>query len=115
MKILLWLDDARIPYGSDWLKLFAPEYLDEKNNKIVWVKNYMEFITWIQENGLPDDIGFDHDLGPRRNGIDCAKWLGEYCMDNKLPVPGYFVQSANPVGRKNIQGYLNNLKKHHII
>lgn len=87
------------------------------------VKNYNEFVNYIQKNGLPDVISFDHDLAdehytPReywddyklskeyqdqksyseKTGNDCAKWLVQYCIDLKLSLPLYLVHSANPVG-----------------
>jgi hypothetical protein len=46
------------------------------------------------------------------SGYDCAKWLVEYCMDNDLDLPNWIVQSANPVGKDNINGLLNNYLKH---
>lgn len=44
--------------------------------------------------------------------MDCAKWLVDYCIDNKERLPKIFVHSANPVGADNILGLLNNFKKH---
>jgi hypothetical protein len=133
MKRLLWLDDIRNPYKGGWLYEFAPEY--ETTNSVFWVKNYNEFINWIKENGLPDMIGFDHDLGEdiayelvkkgmskkeareikkeSLTGLDCAKWLVEYCMDNDVSLPKWVIQSANPVGKDNINGLLINFLKHH--
>lgn len=129
-KILLWLDDYRNPFDSeiDWL-VFSPIGRDVK---IIWVKSYNEFTNNINLNGLPDAICFDHDLGLdnhnkrvaggmskrqsrklkpiEKTGYDCAKWLIEYCMDNKETLPLWNVQSANPVGKENINGILNNFK-----
>jgi hypothetical protein len=54
------------------------------------VRSYNEFVAWIETNGLPDFISFDHDLGlPKKqteelNGMSCAKWLVNYCLDNEL-------------------------------
>lgn len=57
--VLLFLDDIRNPFKNpEWLT-FSPISPD----KVVWVKSYYEFINWITENGLPDAICFDHDLG----------------------------------------------------
>lgn len=115
IKILLWLDDVRDPFKMDWLMRFAPDYeYDKDTHKVVWVKSYDEFTTWIWENGLPDEIGFDHDLGRNANGMDAAKWLVEYCLDNSLELPEWFVQSANPVGKRNINGLLENFKNNQI-
>lgn len=128
MKTLLWLDDVRDPFvptkgGGSWL-VFSP--IDLMETDVVWVKTYHEFIEWITKNGLPDGICFDHDLGmvvalaarakgmskrksralkkEEKTGYDCAKWLVEYCLDNKLPLPLYNIQSSNTVGKANIDG-----------
>lgn len=129
-KHLLWLDDCRDPFDKkiDWL-VFSPIGRDVD---VTWVMNYQEFIDWIMVNGLPDGICFDHDLSDfqmarcvypdtigtlempehEKTGMDCAKWLTEYCMDRGLPLPLYNCQSANPVGRENIKGLLENYNKH---
>ena len=44
--------------------------------------------------------------------MDCAKWLVDYCIDNQLTLPLYNIQSANPVGKENIDGLLKNFIKH---
>jgi hypothetical protein len=111
MKTLLWLDDTRNPYMGAWLYKYAPEY--EIKHRVVWNKTYVEFVKWIETNGLPDMIAFDHDLGieegsEEMNGHDCAKWLVEYCIDNDKTPPKWVVQSDNPVGRDNINGLLLN-------
>lgn len=129
--VLLWLDDMRNPFKDNWVYDYAPQFLGET---IVWVKNYDEFTEWIKYNGLPHTIAFDHDLGEdvardkvskgmskrqariqKRetiSGYDCAKWLVEYCIDNDLDLPNWVVQSANPVGKDNINGLLNNYLRH---
>lgn len=106
MKKLLWLDDIRNPLEGDWLT-YSPISHDE----VIWVKSYNEFVFWIKTNGLPDAICFDHDLGmdvEEKTGHDCAKWLVNYCMDNNKKLPLYNIQSANPVGKDNIDGLLKN-------
>ena len=133
MKKLLWLDDIRNPFITDWLMQYAPQFAYGEGETI-WVKSYSEFIDWINTNGLPDMISFDHDLGEdvaketvsngmskrqariqkreTKSGFDCAKWLVEYCMDKDLDLPEIGIQSANPVGADNIRGLLLNYKKH---
>lgn len=133
-KTLLFLDDTRNPLSHEpgcqnWL-IFSPIDLPFKT---VWVKSYDEFTLWITKNGLPDGICFDHDLGydivlekmstgmsktkaqkerrGTKTGMDCAKWLVEYCLDNKLPLPPYNIQSANPAGKENIDGLLKSFNK----
>lgn len=129
MKTLLWLDDVRNPLEGDWL-VFSPI---EQPFTVKWVKNYGAFCSYIKTNGLPDAICFDHDLGrdiaiAKRNkgmskrqarrervgtptGKDAANFLVEYCMDNDLDVPPYNIQSANPVGKDNIDGLLKGYMK----
>jgi hypothetical protein len=130
MKKLLWLDDLRNPFEGDWLS-YSPI---EKPFDCIWVKSYNEFVDWINQNGLPEAICFDHDLGmevalearakgmskrksrllkkEEKTGYDCAKWLVEYCLDNKLKLPLYNIQSANPVGKENINGLMLSFNKH---
>jgi hypothetical protein len=81
MKKLLWLDDIRCPFVGTWVDDFSP--INTNNIVVEWVKSYSEFVNWINKNGLPDAICFDHDLGKLQdgtelNGYDCAKWLVEY-------------------------------------
>lgn len=101
------------------------------------VRNYNEFVDYIQTNGLPDFISFDHDLADthytpehlwedyeaskawqdaqvhiEKTGYECAKWLVEYCMDHEKSLPDYYSHSMNPVGRDNILGTLNNFNKY---
>ena len=130
MNTLLWLDDCRNPMTDDWLN-FSPI---GKNVEVIWVQSYMEFVDYIMGYGLPTAICFDHDLGEdvavwrvakgmsknhaRRlkkdtlSGMDCAHWLIDYCMKTKQLIPLYNIQSANPVGRENIDMLLKNYIKH---
>ena len=74
-------------------------------------KSYLEFTDFISQNGVPDFISFDHDLGEEKTGYDCAKWLVGFCMDNNLQLPEFYVHSQNPVGKGNIQILLDNFNK----
>ena len=68
----LYLDDVRNPKTEGW----------------EIVRNYDDFVNYINENGLPDEISFDHDLGEdvSKTGYDCAKWLCEYCWGNGIQI-----------------------------
>lgn len=110
MKTLLWLDDIRDPFVYDWLISYAPDFANGEG-KVVWVKTFNGFVSHIKFKGIPDMISFDHDLGEIKSGYDCAKWLVDYCLDNKIPVPKFGVHSANPVGAENIRMLLNNYSK----
>ena len=126
----LFLDDIRQPKDAcylvqDWAELYF-------NEKWEVVKTHQEFVTWINKNGLPTHVSFDHDLadvhyeidfndwddftaeqlGVEETGLDSAKFLVDYCVDNGFKLPLYQVHSANPVGRRNIKTYLDNAKKH---
>jgi hypothetical protein len=95
-----------------WVEQYIPEY-EKFVDKIVWVKDYAEFVDYITISGLPDKIFFDHDLGNSQapTGHDAAKWLVNYCMENNLDLPRWSIQSANPVGITNINSLLSNYKK----
>jgi len=135
MKKLLWLDDIRDPKGylsdgNTWESAYSPI---QGPFQSIWVKSYDEFVIWIKKNGLPDAICFDHDLGmeialnarskgmskrksrelkkEEKTGYDCAKWLIDWCMDRDLLPPPYSIQSANPVGKENIDGILKSFFK----
>ena len=75
MKKLLWLDDFRNP----------KDYLTEDYD-IVWVKSYEEFCSHLENNGLPDIVCFDHDLGTEKSGLDCARYLVNYCQQHNLDI-----------------------------
>lgn len=102
----LWLDDFRDPGYF----LFCD--MGFKKEDVVVCKNYKEFVSEIELNGLPDWIFFDHDLGSDKTGYDCAKWLVQYCTKNNCKLPNYDSQSANTVGRFNILSLLDAYKKH---
>ena len=127
-KVLIWLDDKRNPFEEDWINWLAQYSPIEKPYEVIWVKSYEEFVAWVKSNGLFSACCFDHDLGDdiarekvkkgmskrqarrekkgTKTGMDCAKWLVEYCLDNNLKIPPYAIQSANTCGRDNINGLL---------
>lgn len=134
MKKLLWLDDIRSPYEKIWKDWIINSGVNLTEYTITWVKNYEEFVNFIKFKGLPDIIFFDHDLGEdiardlvkkgvnkryarmmkkeSMSGYDAAKWLVNYCLDHKIPLPEWRIQSANPVGANNINKLFKNYLKH---
>ena len=137
MNNLLWLDDIRNPFINEEGKV--PTDKNGEYYNINWVLDYEQFVQWINLFGLPDAISFDHDLADEhytpeyfwnnyeeskkfqewrgesyqeKTGMDCAKWLVDYCTDNKKKLPEIFVHSANPVGADNIKGLLDNFIKY---
>lgn len=103
-KRVLWLDDSRNP------KYFNGGYLYDNYYEVVWVKNYDEFVDSVKTKDF-DKVFFDHDLGMGKNGYDCAKFLVDYCLGNKKPIPDCWSQSSNPAGRESIMKYIEDAKK----
>lgn len=125
LKTALYLDDQRTPTET------LPDYHP-------WnvVRNYDEFEEWIVRNGVPDLVSFDHDLAEEhiddyfrqfqqqgfqnpdytnykeKTGLDCANFLVEYCQKMDVPLKRCCVHSANPVGAKNIQSFINGFNRH---
>lgn len=97
---------------------------DERNPKTTpatgeWVvcRTVADAITEIElRSSFPSYISFDHDLGDNcPTGFDFAKWLVEQELSGTYQFSQNFhfnVHSANPVGKKNIEGYLEGYFKH---
>lgn len=103
---VLFLDDVRTPF----------------NSRVAVVRNYDEFVAYIEKNGVPDLISFDHDLSfehyplgennpgmsipydgyKEKTGLHCARYL----IENKLPVKYWTVHSMNVTGKMNIEAEL---------
>lgn len=124
----LFLDDVRQPIN-------AFQYTNNiLYRDIHWlvVVNYEQFVDTVEKyynliGILPTIVSFDHDLADKhydyqkdipyddlveKTGYDCAKWLVDFCMDNDIEFPEYFVHSMNTVGGDNIMNYISNYKKH---
>lgn len=126
MKRALYLDDQRTPKNNP-PDGYEPWHI---------VRNYNEFKAWIDLNGMPDYVSFDHDLAEEhmqdyyryqfngisavnyndfkeKTGLDCARYMIEYAMNNKVSLPRLVgVHSHNPMGAINIQSLVNSYKKH---
>ena len=86
MKTILWLDDIKNPFveGMDWwftIQYLKEEYLeiDDEECEVHWAKTQSEFENYIKENGLPDLISFDNDLG-----IGNVPSWGDYLINSAL-------------------------------
>ena len=96
----LFLDDERYPPkdGQNWAIARTME----------------DVLMYLRQNGMPSFISFDHDLGDKEpTGYDIAKFLVGLDMssDNDYKFSkdfSYYVHSQNPVGKANIEGYLDN-------
>lgn len=105
MTYRLFLDDIRNP---DWV------YSEPGEWEIC--RDMAQAVVIMLEQGCPDLISFDHDLGEDiPTGYDLAKWLVERDLDHPGFIPDHFrfyVHSANPVGASNIQNLLNSYLFH---
>lgn len=103
----LFLDDIR-----DVEMVYDSSQIDD----FVVVRNYFDFVKYIQKNGLPPFISFDNDLGLDESGelasdgYAAAKWL-VYESGIDLRNLKFKVHSANPVASEQIRGLLNNYLK----
>lgn len=116
MKKYLFLDDERMPKDVTWVLIGGVGCWGAD-----WqiVRSLPEAIQWVKDNGFPDVISFDHDLGlmhyagdysDGNTGMDFAKWLVEYDLDTGLMPENfsYTVHSKNPEGTKNIHSLMDN-------
>lgn len=102
------------------IKLYLDDIRNLPNESYTLVRSYDEALKYVKENGIPAFISFDHDLGVDENekllptGYDFAKYLVDMDMNNILVFPkdfSFYVHSANPVGKQNIESYLNGYLK----
>lgn len=119
MKILKWLyvdDDA---FSEDGVRdpekyyplIGASEVLESlRGMELHKVVDFDSATKWMLENGCPDFMSFDNDLGDRsKEGRHLAEWMVERDMDR----PGFigegfdfFVHSQNPIGKESIYGLM---------
>jgi hypothetical protein len=131
MDYNLFLDDEREPHKVTWKALRVggnPQRLPTVDWEVV--RNYVEFLTCVGENGIPTVVAFDHDLADEhyslptsdgddysdhkeKTGYHCARWLCEHCikMNRQLPKEIY-IHSMNLMGRENILSVFHTAKKH---
>jgi hypothetical protein len=96
MTYKLFIDDERHPVTNDW----------------VIARSSKEAIKCVQENGLPDEVAFDHDLGGDDTVRSFIFGFVDYIIDNRLVIPKsfkYSVHSQNPVGAEWIRGTMSTI------
>ena len=92
-------------------------YKELSDDDFVIVRSFKEFVSHIEQNGLPEFISFDNDLGADEygnilpEGYDAAKWL-VYKSNLDLKNLNYKVHSANPIASIQIDSLLKNYIKH---
>jgi hypothetical protein len=124
-KYNLFVDDIRYPNDVTWVNL-------PKDQHYTVVRNYQEFVDIITLRGVPQFVSLDHDLGIssyseyfnsvkngyinyenicEMTGLDCAKYLINYCIEKDFQFPKYVVHSMNPIGKQNIISLIESFKK----
>jgi hypothetical protein len=120
----LFLDDVR---SAEMVFMNTIDPIYENNNEWEIVRSFNEFVSYIEENGLPEFISFDHDLDfdhyklenqqdieyekmEIKTGFHAAQWLINYCAENKMKLPNYKVHSMNLAGKRNIERILEKFK-----
>ncbi len=85
MSYDIYLDDVR-----------QYDKTSDLDNTVV-CRSYESFVALIMERGLPNRISFDYHLGDcgQKNGKDAAKWLVQYCINNRLQLPRVSVHSEH--------------------
>lgn len=95
MAYRMFIDDLREPPDDSW----------------VIARTSSGAIEYMREHGCPMEISFDHDLGGDGIAMRVVKRMVETDLDacgKFIPASFVFVvHSANPVGARNIESYLN--------
>jgi len=107
----LYLDDLRHPNQT-----YSDEVRELRPREWTVARSSEEAKKLVLERGMPERMSLDHDLGICSNGkggvtTDVAmtflKWLASEYWDGVQDVPWYAIHSANPVGAKNIQSFMD--------
>lgn len=135
-KIHLFLDDVRHPNAATLWGENPPCPLLKKSGiaSANWaiVRDYDQFVAFIEKNGIPDTVSFDNDLFDVcdyrinddqlkkqfamdgwqeftiKTGAHCAEYLVKACKARGVPIPKYYIHTANSAARPIIQQILEN-------
>lgn len=110
----LFIDDERDPINVKWGSYEEQDHY--RYGEWIITRNWYETLEILVTYGLPHTISFDHDLGDGTpNGYEIAKKISELVMDGGYKIPKnfkFYVHSKNPVGKANIESYMNNFLTH---
>ena len=86
-------------------------WLDERKalSGYIGCDSVSEAIRFVKVLGLPAEMDLDHDLGNQETAMDFLKWLVKEFPFG--PIPEYKIHSQNPIGRKNIESFMDSWKK----
>jgi hypothetical protein len=129
MSYHLFLDDERFPKDVKWIELPPLNW--------VFARNYNQFVQIIKTRGIPATVSFDHDLCQEhydeyavahdkrmlsfgtiryhifkeKSGYECAQFLAEQCVAQKVAIPPYYIHTLNGLGKTNIFNVLESARK----
>lgn len=121
----LFLDDMRSPSNVSWIELPLVNW--------TIVKTYKEFVSIIEQKGLPRIISLDNDLCDEhydeynwvhntmnmnfgkidysrfkeKCGYHCALFLVDYCKKKKLALPEVYIHTMNDIAAEDIRKVLS--------
>jgi hypothetical protein len=93
MTYKMFIDDLRDPVTNDW----------------IITRSSADALEYMHNHGCPLEISFDHDLGGDDTAMRVVKEMADMDMDTPGFIPEDFtfsVHSANPVGARNLRGFL---------
>lgn len=94
------------------MKLFIDDERDPPTLDFVIVRSSQAAIDYLNRNGVPRYISFDHDLGGDDTVRPIVNWLIDAALDGKIAImPEFFVHSQNPVGRDWVIARMGDLAK----
>jgi hypothetical protein len=93
MNYNLFLDDQRVP------RMCADFPGDESlydSGRWIIERNFESFVERIKTQGIPENVSFDYQLNAEKDGLDCAKFLVDFCKNANAKFPKYRVHSSWP-------------------
>ena len=98
----LFLDDER-----------QTTYVDPNGERMWFVaRSTEEAKDLVIDLGFPWFMSLDHDLGPDDTTMKFLNWLvWEYGGNAITHVPDYQIHSANPIGSRNIESFMESWKR----
>jgi hypothetical protein len=90
---------------DDWRFLNDAKHMTYPTG-IKWmvIRTFSDFGSLVLElEQLPQYVSFDYDLNSDKDGIDCLKWLVEYCREKQLPLPECFIHSQHDTGKEEME------------
>lgn len=105
MQYILFIDDERtldMVDTSNW-----PVDSNGRLLTVFTVRSSAEARSCVELSGPPVYMSLDHDLGDTDRTMEFLKWLtNDYNFTTPVVCPRYGVHSANPIGQKNMESYL---------